>query len=134
GAKRILLQTCERLGCGEHETRLLAFRVRHHLLMSNTAFRRDASDDKVVLRFAREVGTAEALKKLYVLTAADISAVGPDVFTKWKETLLSELYLKTLAELAREEGREATEQDRLRKVEVRQAVLQRLQSVLPAEW
>src|SRR5438552_1354464 len=132
--ERIARETAARLGLGEHETRLLAFLVRHHLLMSNTAFRRDASDDKVVLRFAREVGTAEALKKLYVLTAADISAVGPDVFTKWKETLLSELYLKTLAELAREEGREATVQDRRRKMEVRKAVLQRLEDRLPVQW
>ena len=41
---------------------------------------------KVLLPFAREVGTPEVLRKLLALTAADIAAVGPDVLTKWKES------------------------------------------------
>ena len=47
--------------------------------MAHTAFRRDPNDEKVVLPFAREVGTPEVLRKLLVLTAADIAAVGPGV-------------------------------------------------------
>src|SRR2546427_11427735 len=95
-----------RLGLDDHETQLLVFLVRYHLLMSSTAFRRDSSDEKVVLRFARQVGTPEALKMLFVLTAADIAAVGPGVLTRWKETLLGDLFIKTHKELdgCEEEG------------------------------
>jgi len=42
------------------------------------------------------------LKKMLVLTAADIAAVGPGVLTKWKESLLVELYLRTMPEVSGE--------------------------------
>jgi len=121
--ERIAKETAGRLGLNEHEAHLSEFLVRYHLLMAHTAFRRDLSDEKVVLRFARQVGTPDALKMLYVLTAADIAAVGPGVLTQWKETLLGELYVKTLNELDGEEGVEATESARLRRDVVRQDVL-----------
>jgi [protein-PII] uridylyltransferase len=66
------------------------------------AFRRDPYDEKVLLPFAREVGTPEVLRKLLALTAADIAAVGPDVLTKWKESLLVELYLRAMQEVSGE--------------------------------
>jgi [protein-PII] uridylyltransferase len=76
--------------------------------MAHTAFRRDPYDEKVLLTFARSVGTPEVLRKLLILTAADIAAVGPGMLTKWKESLLIELYLRTLPELTgdRETGEE----------------------------
>jgi [protein-PII] uridylyltransferase len=92
------------LGFDEQETRTLVFLVHRHLLMAHTAFRRDPYDEKVLLPFAREVGTPEVLRKLLVLTAADIAAVGPGVLTKWKESLLIELYLRTMPEVSGERG------------------------------
>jgi [protein-PII] uridylyltransferase len=86
----------------EQETRTLCFLVYHHLLMAHTAFRRDPYDEKVLLTFARAVGTPEVLRKLFVLTAADIAAVGPGVLTKWKESLLIELYLRAMPEVSGE--------------------------------
>ena len=88
-----------RLGLEEQDLRTLVFLVHRHLLMAHTAFRRDPNDEKVVLGFAREVGTPEVLKKLVILTAADIAAVGPGTLTKWKESLLIELYMRTIPEL-----------------------------------
>ncbi len=132
--ERIARDTAARLRLGDHDSELLSFLVRFHLLMANTAFRRDPSDEKVVLRFARQVGTPEVLKMLFVLTAADISAVGPGVLTPWKETLLGELYLKSLNELAGEEGVEAADALRLRRQEVRQAVIRLVGKRLPLEW
>ena len=95
-------ETAARLGYDEQETRSLVFLVHQHLLMSHTAFRRDPYDEKVLLAFARAVGTPEVLRKLLILTAADIAAVGPGVLTKWKESLLIELYLRTLPEVSGE--------------------------------
>jgi len=63
--------------------------------MSHTAFRRDLNDPKIILTFARKMKTVEVLQKMFILTVADISAVGPEVMTKWKESLLSELYSRT---------------------------------------
>lgn len=123
-----------RLGYDEHDTRLLVLLVRHHLIMSNTAFRRDPSDEKVVLRFARQVGTPEALKMLYILTAADIAAVGPGVLTPWKETLLGELFFKTLLELTGDEETAGGAGNLPRKDDVRRAVIRQVGPRLSVEW
>ena len=101
--KAIAEETAARLGCDEQETRTLVFLVHKHLLMSQTAFRRDPYDKKVLLPFARAVETPETLRKLLVLTAADIAAVGPGVLSKWKESLLIELYLRALPEVSGEQ-------------------------------
>jgi [protein-PII] uridylyltransferase len=73
----------------------MGFLVNRHLFMIETAFRRDLHDEQVILRFADEVRDITRLKMLYLLTFADIKAVGPETWTSWKSTLLMELFLKT---------------------------------------
>src|SRR5262249_46849886 len=70
--------------------------VRHHLLMSHVAQHRDLQDDRVIIDFARHVGSVEVLKRLYVMTFADMRAVAPKVWNNWRDVLLGELYLRTL--------------------------------------
>lgn len=89
---RLAEQTAARLGLGQHEAEMLRFLVHKHLRMSHLAQQHDISDDKVVVPFAVEVGTPEALKMLYVLTLADLAAVGPGVLNEWKQELLTDLY------------------------------------------
>ncbi|MGH7147090.1 MAG: [protein-PII] uridylyltransferase, partial [Nitrospiraceae bacterium] len=113
--KAIAEETAARLGCDELETRTLVFLVHRHLLMAHTAFRRDPYDEKVLLPFAKAVATPEVLRKLLVLTAADIAAVGPGVLTKWKESLLIELYLRTLPVVLGERA-ETAGSDRLKQL------------------
>ena len=96
--------TADRLGLSEKERQALAFLVRHHLQMSHTAFRRDLNDPKIILTFARMVKSVDVLQKMFILTIADISAVGPEVMTKWKEALLSELYSQAFTELVGEKS------------------------------
>jgi len=96
---QIALDVAERLRYGEEEKKLLTYLVRNHLLMSHIAFRRDLSDDKVLLIFSRHVGNPELLKMLFVLTYADINAIGPEAWTAWKEALLTDLYSTALEEL-----------------------------------
>ena len=93
-------EASQRLGLDDHETALLVFLVEHHLLMSHVSQRRDVSDPKVIQKFAKQVGTPEVLKMLYVLTAADIAAVGPGTLTTWKRDLLTELFVRTLDAVA----------------------------------
>jgi [protein-PII] uridylyltransferase len=101
--KAIAEETSARLGFDLQETRTLMFLVHRHLLMSHTAFRRDPYDENVLVPFAQEVVTPEVLRMLLILTAADIAAVGPGVLTKWKESLLVELYLRTLRAISGEQ-------------------------------
>lgn len=84
------------LGLSEDETEVLEFLVLRHLLMAELAFRRNINDDSLVLGFAREVGSPEVLRLLTLLTMADIAAVGPDVWNRWKADLLGDLYQRTL--------------------------------------
>ena len=98
--KKIAQDVSVRLGLDAQESRTLEFLVHEHLLMANTAFRRDPHDEKVRQTFCRAVEDSERLKQLLLLTAADIAAVGPGVLTKWKEALLIELYLLSLPEVS----------------------------------
>ncbi len=83
---------CPRLGLSPAETETVAWLVRHHLLMSRTAFKRDLADFKTILDFAEMVASPERLRLLLVLTVVDIRAVGPGVWNNWKGQLLRDLY------------------------------------------
>ncbi len=100
--RKLAEELAVRLDLTEEDRRTLAFLVHKHLLMAHTAFRRDPYDEKVLLPFVRAVGTPDVLRKLLVLTAADIAAVGPGVLTKWKESLLIELYCHAMPEVSGE--------------------------------
>lgn len=84
---------CPRLGFSKGATDLVAWLVRDHLLMSNTAFKRDLSEPKTIRDFAERVSSAERLRHLYLLTMVDIHAVGPGTWNDWKGQLLQELYI-----------------------------------------
>jgi [protein-PII] uridylyltransferase len=86
---------CPRLGMSEAETETVAWLVRHHLLMSATAFKRDLADFKTILDFAQVVTSPERLRLLLVLTVVDIRAVGPGVWNSWKRQLLADLFEAT---------------------------------------
>jgi [protein-PII] uridylyltransferase len=83
---------CERLGLDRRRIDLVAWLVEHHLVMSDTAQKRDVADPATVATFAGIVETPERLRLLLVLTVADIRAVGPGVWNGWKGQLLRELY------------------------------------------
>ncbi len=70
--------------------------VRHHLIMSQTAFRRDIFDPKTIEDFVNIVQSPERLKLLYALTVADIKAVGPNVWNSFKDKLLKDLFVLAL--------------------------------------
>ena len=112
---------CPRFGMTPAETDMVAWLVRHHLLMSATAFKRDLSDFKTVLDFAEAVQSPERLRLLLLLTIVDIRAVGPGVWNGWKRQLLADLY-----EAAEEVLRLGHKQKgRRERIEVKQAELAR---------
>ena len=77
--------------------------IKYHTLMSNVAQREDIFNDKVILSFAEIVKNKEFLDFLYILTIADIKAVGEGIFTSFKENLLRTLYENTLNALSNKE-------------------------------
>ncbi|HJT33300.1 MAG TPA: [protein-PII] uridylyltransferase, partial [Pirellulales bacterium] len=93
-------QTAHRLHLAQPDADLLGLLVHKHLLMSHLAFRRDTSDDQLVVRFAVDVGSPEAMQMLFVLTAADLGAVGPGVLNAWKIEMLAELHRRAMQHLA----------------------------------
>ena len=90
----VALVVCPRLGLSSEETETVSWLVRHHLLMSKTAFRYDLNDPQTIKDFAAIVQSPERLKLLLVLTVADIRAVGPNVWNGWKAALMRDLYYR----------------------------------------
>jgi [protein-PII] uridylyltransferase len=88
-----------RMGLGAEDAALVEFLVAHHLTMSHIAQRRDIDDPRTIADFAATVGDAPRLRMLYLLTYADMRAVGPGVLTPWQAVVLHELYARTLSRL-----------------------------------
>jgi [protein-PII] uridylyltransferase len=88
----IALKLCPRFGLDAAETETVSWLVRHHLLLSSTAFKRDLADPKTIDDFVHQVQSPERLRLLLVLTVVDIRAVGPGIWNEWKRSLLSTLY------------------------------------------
>ena len=99
----IATQLCPRLGLTAEETETVAWLVRYHLLMSNTAFKRDLDDPQTIAKFTEAVQSPERLKLLLILTSADIRAVGPAVWNNWKATLLRDLFHRALERMTGEQ-------------------------------
>ncbi len=92
---RLAHQICLRMGISIEDADRIAFLVEHHMLMNHIAMYRDTDDLDIVGEFAKTMGTLERLQALLLLSFADLSAVGPNVWTEWKGALLAKLYLKS---------------------------------------
>ena|GEM_PF-822807 len=80
-----------RLGLDDGELRDVTFLVRHHLLLSGTAQRRDFTEEILLTRLQRIIRTPRRLHLLALLTLCDMAALGSSVLTRWKAGLLAEL-------------------------------------------
>lgn len=98
--EQIAKRLCPRFGLSDDATETVAWLVRHHLVMSRFAFKRDSEDPQTIADFVALVQSPERLKLLLVLTATDIRAVGPNVWNGWKGQLLRELYHEAAAAMA----------------------------------
>jgi [protein-PII] uridylyltransferase len=94
----------ERMGFTGRDCELVVGLVRHHLLLPNTATRRDLDDPRTLDIVATSIdGSAELLAMLHVLTRADAQATGPAAWSEWKAGLVAELVHRTRAVLRGED-------------------------------
>ena len=92
---------CLEHGMGRYDARLVAWLVRHHLVLSITAQKKDINDPDVISEFGRVVGDQVHLDYLYVLTVSDVRGTNPNLWNSWKATLFSDLYRRTTSALRR---------------------------------
>lgn len=92
---RLARKLCPRWGLTPAETDTVAWLIEYHLLMSEIAQARDIQDPETAKAFADVVQSPQRLALLMILTACDIRAVGPGVWTGWKGSLLRALYYAT---------------------------------------
>ena len=85
-------RACRRLRVNQNVTDTVAWLIRRHLDMSETAQRRDISDPETIAEFGTLIGSQARLDMLTVLTTVDIRAVGPGIWNDWKGSLLRNLY------------------------------------------
>ncbi|WP_328886855.1 [protein-PII] uridylyltransferase [Streptomyces sp. NBC_00316] len=91
-----------RIGFDQHDVGVIATLVRHHLLLIETATRRDLDDPATVRSVATAVGTASTLELLHALTEADALATGPAAWSTWRASLVTDLVTRVAAVLAGE--------------------------------
>lgn len=91
-----------RIGFDRADVAVIATVVRHHLLLVETATRRDLDDPATVRSVATAVGTQGALELLHALTEADALATGPAAWSSWRGSLVADLVKRVGAVLAGE--------------------------------
>jgi [protein-PII] uridylyltransferase len=102
--RRISVEMAQRFSLPQDQAATLEFLVHRHLLMSHLGQRFDTSQPQLVSRFVEQVGSQARLDQLFLVTCADLAAVGPDVLNNWKVEVLSELYFRASRKIAQASG------------------------------
>ncbi len=97
-------QFAQQHGLIEEDRALLVWLVKHHLLMSHTAQRKDIYDIMIIAEFCQHLPHSHYLDYLYLLTVADICATNPKLWNTWKDSLLKELYYAAKLHMHQDEG------------------------------
>ncbi|MFF8741808.1 [protein-PII] uridylyltransferase [Streptomyces californicus] len=98
-----------RIGFDQQDVGVVATLVRHHLLLVETATRRDLDDPATVQAVAAAVGSASTLELLHALTEADALATGPAAWSTWRASLVADLVKRVTAVFAGESPEEPVE-------------------------
>jgi [protein-PII] uridylyltransferase len=98
----IVRRIATRMGYSTDDVEILVDLVRHHLLLPDTATRRDLDDPTTIANVARAAGDRVTLNLLGALTEADSRATGSSAWGQWKAGLVAELVSRADRELAGE--------------------------------
>lgn len=129
-----------RLGLSAAQAELAGWLVKHHLMLSETAFKRDLDDPKTIHDFVQAVQSPERLRLLLLVTVADIKAVGPSIWNRWKGGLMRDLYHRAMTQMGvgfSEVHSPTTIRDNLLQevpFAIRQVAQQFMEEQFPASW
>lgn len=84
-----------RMGLSENDVDIIVSLIRHHLLLADTATRRDLSDDATITMVAQSLKSPVVLDLLHALTESDSLATGPSAWSDWKAELVTLLVERT---------------------------------------
>lgn len=99
--ERLARTVVERIGLEEEAASDVTWLVRHHLLLSHTATRRDIGDEALIVELADRVGSQNRLGMLFLISVADALATGPAAWGMWKATLIKLLFTRVRSVLER---------------------------------
>ncbi|SCK36540.1 UTP--GlnB (protein PII) uridylyltransferase, GlnD [Streptomyces sp. WMMB 714] len=105
----IARDTACRMGFAAPDVEVVAMLVRHHLLLVETATRRDLDDPATIRSVADAVGSAGTLELLHALTEADALATGPAAWSSWRSALVTDLVKRVAGVLAGETAEQHTD-------------------------
>ena len=91
---RLIEPIAQRIGFSEEDVETIKLLVKHHLLLSATATRRDLDDPATISSVAEVIPDLQRLELLHALSIADGEATGRAAWTEWKAALVAELVTK----------------------------------------
>jgi len=87
----LIAPLAKRIGFSESDIKTIQLLVKHHLLLSATATRRDLDDPATITAVADLIPDLQTLELLHALSIADGEATGRAAWTDWKASLVAEL-------------------------------------------
>ena len=91
---RLIEPLALRIGFAQEDVETIKLLVKHHLLLSATATRRDLDDPATISSVAEVIPDLQTLELLHALSIADGEATGRAAWTEWKASLVAELVKK----------------------------------------
>ena len=89
--ERLIGPLAKRIGFPEEDIEVIKILVKHHLLLSATATRRDLDDPATIQSILAVIPDLTTLELLHALSIADGEATGSAGWSDWKATLVSDL-------------------------------------------
>ncbi len=102
GSMDVCTDVFEHLSVPPPAQEIIRFLIEHHLDLSMVMTGRDVEDPATARFLTARIGTQEQLRRLTLLTFADISAVNPTAMTPWRLEQLLRVYLSAQEQLTRE--------------------------------
>jgi [protein-PII] uridylyltransferase len=95
----IIKNLAPEMGFNKEDSITLERLVQHHLLLPETATKRDLEDPLTIKSVVEKVKTEDFLELLHALTIADALAAGPIASSDWRQSLIGELVARVKNEI-----------------------------------
>jgi [protein-PII] uridylyltransferase len=123
----LIAPLAERIGFNQRDIATIQLLIRHHLLLSATATRRDLDDPATIASVVESINDVGTLELLHALSIADGEATGRAAWSDWKASLVGELVRKTKLALT---DNTVMQQPELREDQISRAALGALDVVI----